>query len=101
MVLVFMVIISPGLFRGYVFSEDERSTGKRTYDMYCVGCHGTETGTTSFNAFHISPMSGQSPGNYSGLVVIQEIPRRVSFMQHLLTCQPPACAAGGEEMMKP
>jgi mono/diheme cytochrome c family protein len=42
LVLVFMVIISPDLFRGYVFSEDERSTGKRTYDMYCIGCHGTE-----------------------------------------------------------
>ncbi len=67
----------------------------------CVGCHGTETGATSFNPFHISPISGQSSGNFSGLVVIQEIPRRVSFMQHLLTCQPPACAAGGEEMMKP
>ncbi len=42
LVLVFLVIISPDLFRGYVFSEDERSTGKRTYDTYCVGCHGPE-----------------------------------------------------------
>ena len=40
LVLVFFVMISPDLFRGYVFSEDARSTGKRTYDMYCVGCHG-------------------------------------------------------------
>ena len=42
LVMVFLVIISPDLFRGYVFSEDARSSGKRTYDTYCVGCHGAE-----------------------------------------------------------
>jgi mono/diheme cytochrome c family protein len=42
LVMVFLVIISPDLFRGYVFSEDRRSTGKRTYDTYCVGCHGAD-----------------------------------------------------------
>jgi mono/diheme cytochrome c family protein len=40
LVLVFLVAISPDLFRGYVFSEELRSPGKRTYDIYCVGCHG-------------------------------------------------------------
>lgn len=42
LVLVFMVVISPDLFRGYVFSQDTRSPGKKTYDTYCVGCHGPE-----------------------------------------------------------
>lgn len=42
LVLLFFVMISPDLFRGYVFSEDKRSTGKRTYDTYCVGCHGPD-----------------------------------------------------------
>lgn len=42
LVLVFMVIISPDLFRGYVFSADQRSPGKKTYDTYCIGCHGEE-----------------------------------------------------------
>jgi mono/diheme cytochrome c family protein len=40
LVLVFLVIISPDLFRGYVFSEDRRSAGRRTYETYCIGCHG-------------------------------------------------------------
>ncbi len=40
LVLVFLVIISPDLFRGYVFSADERSSGRRTYETYCIGCHG-------------------------------------------------------------
>jgi mono/diheme cytochrome c family protein len=40
LVLVFMVIISPDLFRGYVFSEDRRSSGRRVYETYCIGCHG-------------------------------------------------------------
>jgi mono/diheme cytochrome c family protein len=42
LVLLFVVIISPDLFRGYVLSADDRSTGQRTYDTYCVGCHGAE-----------------------------------------------------------
>jgi mono/diheme cytochrome c family protein len=42
LVLIFLVIISPDLFRGYVFSADLRSPGKKTYDVYCVGCHGEE-----------------------------------------------------------
>ena len=42
LVLVFVVIISPDLFRGYVFSTEQSSPGKRTYDVYCVGCHGEE-----------------------------------------------------------
>lgn len=40
LVMVFMVIISPDLFRGYVFSEDQRSSGRRVYETYCIGCHG-------------------------------------------------------------
>ena len=40
LVLVFVVAISPDLFRGYVFSEDRRSAGQRTYETYCIGCHG-------------------------------------------------------------
>jgi mono/diheme cytochrome c family protein len=40
LVLVFLVIVSPDLFRGYVFSEDRRNSGQRTYDTYCIGCHG-------------------------------------------------------------
>lgn len=40
LVLVFFVIISPDLFRGYVFSQDERSSGRRVYETYCIGCHG-------------------------------------------------------------
>lgn len=40
LVLVFLVIISPDLFRGYVFSKDTRSSGRRVYETYCIGCHG-------------------------------------------------------------
>jgi len=40
LVLVFLVIISPDLFRGYVFSAEERSSGRRVYETYCIGCHG-------------------------------------------------------------
>ena len=40
LVLVFLVIISPDLFRGYVYSQDDRSSGRRTYETYCIGCHG-------------------------------------------------------------
>ena len=40
LVLVFFVIISPDLFRGYVFTEESRSSGRRTYETYCIGCHG-------------------------------------------------------------
>lgn len=40
LVLIFLVIVSPDVFRGYVFSADARSTGQRTYDTYCIGCHG-------------------------------------------------------------
>jgi mono/diheme cytochrome c family protein len=40
LVLVFMIIISPDLFRGYVFSQDDRSSGRRVYEAYCIGCHG-------------------------------------------------------------
>lgn len=42
LVLVFLVAISPDLFRGYVFSQDPRSSGRRTYETYCIGCHGEE-----------------------------------------------------------
>ncbi len=42
LVLVFFVIISPDLFRGYVFTADARSAGRRTYETYCVGCHGPD-----------------------------------------------------------
>ncbi len=41
LVLVFLVAISPDLFRGYVFSTDQRSSGQRVYETYCIGCHGT------------------------------------------------------------
>ena len=40
LVLVFVVAISPDLFRGYVYSEDDRSSGRRVYETYCIGCHG-------------------------------------------------------------
>jgi mono/diheme cytochrome c family protein len=40
LVLVFLVAVSPDLFRGYVFSTDERSSGQRVYETYCIGCHG-------------------------------------------------------------
>lgn len=40
LVMVFLVAISPDLFRGYVFSTDQRSSGQRVYETYCVGCHG-------------------------------------------------------------
>ncbi|RME50437.1 MAG: hypothetical protein D6796_02910 [Caldilineae bacterium] len=43
LVLVFLVIISPDLFRGYIFNQEERSAGRRVYETYCIGCHG-ETG---------------------------------------------------------
>ena len=42
LVLVFLVVISPDLFRGYVFSTETRDAGERTYDRYCVGCHGPD-----------------------------------------------------------
>jgi len=40
LVLIFLVAISPDLFRGYVFSEDTRTSGRRVYETYCIGCHG-------------------------------------------------------------
>ena len=40
LVLLFIVIVSPDLVRGYVFSQDERTSGERVYDTYCIGCHG-------------------------------------------------------------
>ncbi len=40
LVLIFLVAISPDLFRGYVFVEDTRTSGRRTYETYCIGCHG-------------------------------------------------------------
>ena len=40
LVMVFLVIISPDLFRGYVFSQDARSSGRQVYETYCIGCHG-------------------------------------------------------------
>lgn len=42
LVLIFLVVISPDLFRGYVFSTEPRSSGERTYATYCIGCHGQE-----------------------------------------------------------
>ena len=42
LVLVFLVIVSPDVFRGYVFSTEQRTPGERTYETYCVGCHGAE-----------------------------------------------------------
>jgi mono/diheme cytochrome c family protein len=55
LVLVFLVIISPDLFRGYVFSEDRRSTGKRTYDTYCIGCHGEDGQGNGEAALFLNP----------------------------------------------
>ena len=40
LVLVFVVAVSPDLLRGYVYSEDRRSSGRRVYETYCIGCHG-------------------------------------------------------------
>lgn len=42
LVLVFLVVISPDLFRGYVFSAENRTSGQRTYELYCIGCHGAD-----------------------------------------------------------
>jgi mono/diheme cytochrome c family protein len=42
LVMIFLVIISPDLFRGYVYTTDARSPGRKTYEVYCVGCHGEE-----------------------------------------------------------
>lgn len=52
LVLVFLVIISPDLFRGYVFSVEERTSGRRVYETYCIGCHGqTGLGDGEASAF--------------------------------------------------
>lgn len=42
LVLIFLTAVSPDLVRGYVFSEEPRSSGQRVYDTYCVGCHGMD-----------------------------------------------------------
>lgn len=42
LVLIFLVIVSPDLYRGYVYSLDRRGSGQRTYETYCVGCHGLQ-----------------------------------------------------------
>ncbi|MEZ4660566.1 MAG: c-type cytochrome [Caldilineaceae bacterium] len=42
LVLIFMTAVSPDLVRGYVFSEEPRSSGQRVYDTYCIGCHGAD-----------------------------------------------------------
>jgi mono/diheme cytochrome c family protein len=55
LVMVFLVIVSPDLFRGYVFSADARSPGRRTYDTYCVGCHGESGKGNGEAAFFLTP----------------------------------------------
>lgn len=42
LVLIFLTAVSPDLVRGYVFSEEPRSSGERVYDTYCIGCHGKD-----------------------------------------------------------
>lgn len=42
LVLLFLVIVSPDVLRGYVFSQDDRSHGEQVYATYCVGCHGED-----------------------------------------------------------
>lgn len=42
LVSVFLTAVSPDLLRGYVFSEEPRSSGERVYDTYCIGCHGAD-----------------------------------------------------------
>lgn len=42
LVMIFLVVISPDLFRGYVYSFDPRSNGQVVYDTYCTGCHGPQ-----------------------------------------------------------
>jgi mono/diheme cytochrome c family protein len=42
LVMVFLVVVSPDIFRGYVFSREDRSSGERVYETYCVGCHGVD-----------------------------------------------------------
>ena len=42
LVLIFLTAVSPDLVRGYVFSEEPRSSGQRVYDTYCIGCHGAD-----------------------------------------------------------
>lgn len=55
LVLVFLVIISPDLFRGYVFSAELRSNGQQVYDTYCIGCHGTDGMGTGPAAEFLNP----------------------------------------------
>lgn len=40
LVLIFVVAVSPDLLRGYVYSAEQRSSGRRVYETYCIGCHG-------------------------------------------------------------
>jgi mono/diheme cytochrome c family protein len=42
LVLLFLVIVSPDVFRGYVYSTEQRSSGERVYQTYCIGCHGAD-----------------------------------------------------------
>ena len=42
LVLLFFVIVSPDLLRGYVFSGDTKSNGQQVYETYCIGCHGVD-----------------------------------------------------------
>lgn len=60
LVLVFMVVISPDLFRGYVFSEETRTSGQRTYELYCIGCHGADGMGNGEAASFLNP----SPRNF-------------------------------------
>lgn len=56
LVLVFLVIISPDLFRGYVFSAEDRTPGRRTYETYCIGCHGVDGRGDGEAAEFLNPM---------------------------------------------
>lgn len=71
LVLVFLVAISPDLFRGYVFSTDQRSSGQRVYETYCIGCHGAGGYGNGEAATFLNPaprnfVNGQFKFFYSG-----------------------------------
>lgn len=55
LILIFLTAVSPDLLRGYVFSEEPRSSGERVYDTYCIGCHGVDGQGEGISADFLNP----------------------------------------------
>ena len=55
LVLIFATAVSPDLMRGYVFTQEQRSSGERVYDTYCIGCHGEDGRGTGEAAPFLNP----------------------------------------------